>query len=439
MTPDQFLKIAQVLPEPMLLVTNTGEIIAVNRAAVKLFAGKDKGLVGQYLTEFVTDTSEKVIEYIHICSQNRQMVLGAFTIRQEQETKVVYRSQGAVIQARSPDKPAIILLRFEKRESSKFVTLNQKNYELSREIQRHQRTQLELSKSNEALKLTLLKLQNALDVVQTEKMTGLGQLAAGIAHEINNPISFIYGNIKHANYYFHDLLDLIHLYQQIYPNPGPLIKDKIDELDLNFLEGDIEKLLQSIQIGSKRVAEIVKSLRSFSRLDEAEFKKIDIHESLEATLMILKSRLNSTNPDAKIEIIQNYRELPLVYCSPASLNQVFMNILNNAIDALEDFSNQYSEDLSCRLNCIWIWTEKLTERTVGIHIKDNGNGIPADIQQQIFDPFFTTKPVGKGTGLGLSISYRIIESHGGQIYVESAPGWGTQFSVELPIAQRKFA
>ncbi|MEM9003201.1 MAG: ATP-binding protein [Cyanobacteria bacterium P01_F01_bin.86] len=434
MTPNQFLKIAQVLPEPMLLVTNTGEILAVNRAAVKLLARKSQELVGQYLTAFVTDTSERVIDYLRICSQNRQMMLGALTIRQGPETKILCRSQGAVIQPRSPDTPAIILLRLERREGSKFVALNQKIHELSKEIQQRQRTQLELSKSNENLKLTLLKLQTALDVVQTEKMIGLGQLAAGIAHEINNPISFIYGNIKYASYYFQDLLDLIHLYQQTYPDPSPAVKAKIAELDLDFLEEDIEKLLQSLQIGSDRVAEIVKSLRIFSRLDEAEFKKVDIHESLEATLMILKNRLNATNSKTRIEIIKNYSNLPFVYCSPGPLNQVFMSILNNAIDALEDVSQQCSQDLSQRLNRIWIWTEKLTEKTVGIHIKDNGDGIPADIQPRIFNPFFTTKPVGKGTGLGLSISYRIIESHGGQIHVKSAPDWGTQFSVELPIA-----
>ncbi|BAY15824.1 two-component sensor histidine kinase [Anabaenopsis circularis NIES-21] len=440
MTPDQFLTFAQILPEPMLLVTSAGEILAVNQAATKLFSKTSKALIGQYLSEFVTESPEKVIDYLKMCAQSRQMILGAFTIHQAQGEGIACRSQGGVIQPRSPQSPAIILLRLEKRTNNEFVVLNQKIHALSKEIQQRQRIQVELAQSNETLKYTLIKLQNALEAVQTEKMSGLGQLVAGIAHEINNPISFIHGNLAYASEYYDDLLKLIHLYQQEYPQPTPKIEQAIDNIDLDFLQEDIQKLLQSMQMGSQRIAEIVKSLRNFSRLDEAKFKLVKIHEGLEATLMILQSRIKPSAEYCGIEVIKEYGELPLIYCSPGQLNQVFMNILNNAIDALEEAeklrllaaSPELKQNYPSR---IWICTEKLNDCYIAIRIKDNGNGIPSQIHHQIFNPFFTTKPVGQGTGLGLSISYQIIESHNGRINMISDPSWGTEFSIELPIVE----
>ncbi|MEH2326867.1 MAG: ATP-binding protein [Nostoc sp.] len=442
MTPEQFLKFAQVLPEPLLLVTSAGEILAVNQPAARLFNKTSKALIGQCLTEFVTDSSEKVIDYLRVCSQSRQMILGALTIHQGQGEGIVCRSQGSVIEPRSPESPAINLLRLEKRTSDQFVILNQKNHALSKEIHQRQHIQAELAQSNETLKETLLKLQNALEVVQTEKMSGLGHLVAGIAHEINNPISFIYGNLTYAREYYDDLLKLIQLYQQEYPNPSRVIQQEIKALDLDFIRQDIKQLLHSMQTGSERISEIVKSLRNFSRLDEAIFKAVDIHEGLEAALMILQSRLNPNKRHSGIEVIKEYGELPLISCSAGQLNQVFMNILNNAIDALEEVEQVLScstdrrssqEVMQNHPRRISIRTQKLNDRYIAIFIKDNGSGIPAHIHHQIFNPFFTTKPVGKGTGLGLSICYQIIDRHDGRINLMSDPAWGTEFSIELPI------
>ncbi|MFN6464727.1 MAG: ATP-binding protein [Nostoc sp. DedVER02] len=433
MTPDQFLTFAQVLPEPLLLVTSAGEILAVNQPAARLFSKTSKALIGQLITEFVTDPPEKVIDYLRACSQSRQMILGALTIHQAEGEGIACRSQGSVIQPRSLESPAINLLRLEKRTIDQFVLLNQKNHALSKEIQQRQRIQVELAQSNETLKQTLLKLQNALEVVQTEKMSGLGQLVAGIAHEINNPISFIHGNLTYAREHYNDLLKLIQLYQQEYPNPSRVIQQEIKALDLDFIQQDIKKLLQSMETGSQRIEEIVKSLRNFSRLDEATFKVVDIHEGLEAALMILQSRLNPSERHSGIEVIKEYGELPCIYCSAGQLNQVFMNLLNNAIDALEEAEQiRLQKSIQNYSSRIWIRTQKLNDRYIAIFIKDNGNGIPTQIHHQIFNPFFTTKPVGKGTGLGLSICYQIIASHNGRIDVISDPG-GTEFSIELPI------
>ena len=430
------------------MVASSGEILAANRPATTFLGKSSRELVDRSLTEFVTDSSEKVTSYLRACAQSHQMILGTLTISQVQ-AELVCRSKGAVIQPRSQCSPATIMLRLERRDSNQFVALNQKIQELSRENLRRQKVQAELAQSNEALKSALLKLQSALDAVQTEKMIGLGQMVAGIAHEINNPISFIHGNLPHAEGYCRDLLALIRDYQQAYPHPNDTIQTKIDELDLEFLEQDIHKLLHSMRMGSQRVSDIVKSLRNFSRLDEAQFKEVDIYEGLEATLMILESRLDRGTHHDRIGVIREYSELSPVHCSPKQLNQVFLNILNNAIDALDDSGKENagqkdsktadsqqgrsSEHVNREPPCIWIHTEEI-DGYIAISIRDNGKGIPSHIHHRIFDPFFTTKPVGQGTGLGLSVSYQIIESHGGQIEVKSDPKKGAEFTIKLPMA-----
>lgn len=290
------------------------------------------------------------------------------------------------------------------------------------------------------LRKTLKELKRTqAQIVQAEKMSSLGQLVAGIAHEINNPVNFIHANIIHAGEYAQDLLDLIALYQAEYPQPSDLIMEKLEEIDLDFLKQDLSKLLNSMQYGTERIREIVKSLRLFSRLDEAEFKPIDLHESIDSTLMILQNRLNPTPERAEIKIIKDYGNLPQVECFAGQLNQVFMNILTNAIDALEENDRKRSRDEQKQQpSLIRIVTKIIANSDISIRIIDNGIGIPSKIKEKIFDPFFTTKPVGKGTGMGMSISYQIIvEKHKGTLECFSNPEKGTEFVIKIPIQQNQ--
>ncbi|RUR79730.1 DUF3365 domain-containing protein [Chlorogloeopsis fritschii PCC 9212] len=295
-------------------------------------------------------------------------------------------------------------------------------------------------------------LENALNelkttqtqLIQTEKMSSLGQLVAGVAHEINNPINFIHGNVAHLDGYTQNLLEIIQLYQSQYPHPISTIKDKIAEFDLAFMSEDLLKLLSSMKVGTERIREIVKSLRNFSRLDEAEIKEANIHEGIDSTLLILQNRLHQPGC-SQIEVIKNYGNLPLIECYPGSLNQVFMNILANAIDALEEalgtrdwglgrtFPNPQFPVLNPQIS---IQTE-MQGNFVSIHIADNGQGMTEEVCKRVFDPFFTTKPVGKGTGMGLSISYQIItKNHKGRLECFSTLGEGTEFVIQIPICQR---
>lgn len=280
--------------------------------------------------------------------------------------------------------------------------------------------------------------QTQLQLVQCEKMSGLGQMAAGIAHEINNPVNFIYGNLAHAKNYVQDVMDLLTLYEEEYPNSNPRIQAEKDAIDLDFIRDDLLKLFSSMHIGAQRIHEIVKSMRSFSRIDEAGAKAVDIHEGIDSTLTILQHRLKAGPDHPAIEIIKEYGHLPLVECYAGQLNQVFMNILSNAIDALEEYNQQRTFEASLKQpGRIQISTEVSSDGWLTIRIADNGPGISETAKTRLFDPFFTTKPVGKGTGLGLSISYGIVlEKHGGKLYCQSAPGQGTEFVIEIPIQQK---
>lgn len=282
-------------------------------------------------------------------------------------------------------------------------------------------------------------------LVQTEKMSSLGQLVAGVAHEINNPVSFIYGNLIHASEYVRTLQHLLHLYQTYYPEPAEEIREAVVENDLDFILADLPKMLGSMKAGANRIREIVLSLRNFSRLDEAEMKPVDIHEGLDSTLLMLQNRLKLKGKFSEISVIKQYGNLPLVECYPSQLNQVFINILNNAIDALEAYRLTETQLLKRDgefnpidpLPTIWIETSILKGHQVAICITDNGLGIEPEVVKRLFDPFFTTKSVGKGFGLGLSIAHRIVvEKHRGELKCISQAKSGTQFVIVIPISQK---
>ncbi|HAX88764.1 MAG TPA: PAS domain-containing sensor histidine kinase [Cyanobacteria bacterium UBA11370] len=332
----------------------------------------------------------------------------------------------------------------ERRVGERTAELVKTNKRLRQEINERKQVEKELRRSEKQLRQQTQQLQQTLhqlkkaqaQLVQSEKMSSLGQLVAGVAHEINNPVSFIYGNLNYAEQYFQDLLELIKVYQQCCPNPAPKVQDQIQQIDLDFLTTDLPKLLHSMKVGADRIYQIVRSLRNFSHLDRAEKKPVNIHEGIDNTLLILQSRLKSTSGHPGIEIIKDYGDLPLIDCYAGELNQVFMNILSNAIDAIEESFANHHLSLANKKQQIRIHTEAINKDWVAIRIADNGAGIPELVKQRLFDPFFTTKPVGKGTGLGLSISYQIVvEKHGGHLKCFSSPGQGTEFVIEIPLGQ----
>ena len=306
-----------------------------------------------------------------------------------------------------------------------YQNLEKYNYNLEAQVKH--RTQA-LQEKNQDLQQTLLKLQQTqTQLIQTEKMSALGQMVGGIAHEINNPITFISSNITHAREYFHDLLELLDLYKQNSSGYNSSIEEKLEDIDLEFVCDDLEKLFHSMETGSNRISKIILGLRNFSRLDESNIKEVDIHEGLNNTLMILQHRLKANCSHPEIAIVLDYGKLPSVNCWASQLNQVFLQILSNAIDAL------ISSDIGSFPE-IRITTELQDAQTVRIRIADNGMGMSDIVCQRIFDPFFTTKPIGQGTGLGLFISYQIVtQQHGGQLKCISQPGQGTEFIIEIPV------
>jgi signal transduction histidine kinase len=330
------------------------------------------------------------------------------------------------------------------------VELHAKTQEVARIAQAHA----------QKLKEALYQLQQTqAQLIQTEKMSSLGQLVAGVAHEINNPVTFISGNLNPASHYVHDLLGLLHLYQQHYPNPPAPIQEEVEAIDYEFLRQDLPKVLDSMKLGADRITQIVRSLRNFSRTEQAQTKPFNIHEGIDSTLLILQHRLKPKGSYSGIQIVKEYGDLPLVECYASQLNQVFMNILSNGIDALEHqkeprvitISTEVRESSELYRCCASprLLNFELEEpispqgfklkipnpQSVIIRIRDNGPGMTETVKKHLFDPFFTTKPVGKGTGLGLSISYQIVvEKHGGFLTCRSQPGQGAEFWIEIPLA-----
>ncbi|MEM6452464.1 MAG: ATP-binding protein [Cyanobacteria bacterium P01_D01_bin.105] len=329
--------------------------------------------------------------------------------------------------------------------------LNQQYQQVQASEARYRKQSIELEDRVEArtkeLSDTLSQLQVAQGhLIHKEKMSGLGQMVAGVAHEINNPVNFIHGNLKYLEDYSNNIFSFLNLYEKVYPQPSHLIEEQKDELEINFIKEDLEKILSSMRMGTDRIREIVLSLRNFSRKDESAYKSVNIHDGLESTLMILGHRLKATSYRPAIQIVRDFADIPPIGCYPGQLNQVFMNILANAIDAINAECEERKQNIqhldsqhldSQHLNeqavpTITIQTQQ-SSGSVRISMKDNGPGIPADNKARIFEPFFTTKEVGKGTGMGMAISYQLItEKHQGTLSCQSEEGKGTEFIIEIP-------
>ncbi|MBN3925586.1 ATP-binding sensor histidine kinase [Nostoc sp. NMS4] len=439
--PSTYLESSYDVPITLInYVKRSKEILVIDDPIAVSFLAVDSYIIGEEPKSLLAIPLLNQGKLIGILYLENRLTTGAFT-RDRVEVLKLLTTQAAISLEN-----AILYKNLAQAKES----LEEYNHTLEGKVQK--RTQ-ELNDKNQYLQQTLQELQRTqIQLIQSEKMSSLGQMVAGIAHEINNPINFIHGNINHASEYVQELLDLIVAYQQEYPHPSPLVEEKAEEIDIDFLSEDLPKILDSMKVGSSRIRNIVLGLRNFSRLDEAEMKPVDVHEGIDNTLMILQHRLKENSNFPEIEVIKKYGNLPEVFCYPGQLNQVFMNILSNAIDVLEESliiehpslvndQEQLTKDIdtssaSRRIGQIHIFTELTDSNTAIIRIADNGYGMTKAVQEKIFDPFFTTKSVGSGTGLGLSISYQIVvDKHKGSLTCDSTPGEGTEFTIEIPMQQ----
>lgn len=371
----------------------------------------------------------------YIVQNQPKSILGLPILHQGKLTGILLLENDLITGAFTPDRLEVLKVLTSQ------VSISIENAHLYRNLQTYSQElelkNIALSEKTQQLEQAFHKLQQTqTQLVHAEKISSLGQLVAGVAHEVNNPLSFISGNLHYASQYLQDLLKLVHLYQQEYSQPSEKIQDEIEAIELDYLIEDLPKMLSSMQVGADRIRDIMQSLRNFSRVDESQKKQAaDIHSGLESTLMILQHRLKAKPERPAIQVVKEYGDLPEVECYAGQINQVFMNILANAIDALEEFNqHRSSEEIQQNLNTIKIRTQVLNQNWVAIRIADNGPGMTSEVSRKLFDPFFTTKPVGKGTGLGLSISYQIVvEKHGGQLRCVSKLGQGTEFIIEIPV------
>jgi predicted ATPase/signal transduction histidine kinase/tRNA A-37 threonylcarbamoyl transferase component Bud32 len=407
-----FIPVNQDLDVPLSIINyvqRTQETLVLNNAAKE---GKftNDSYIQKYQPKSVL--SLPIIyqgKFIGIIYLGNRIAQGVFTQERLEIIKVLVSQMSISIEN------ARVYATLEERVASRTKELQQKNHELSTTLENLQRSQTQL--------------------IQTEKMTSLGQLVAGIAHEINNPVSFIHGNIEHTEKYTRQVLNLVEKYQQYYPQPAEEIQKELEDIELEYIVEDFERMVSSMKMGTKRIRSIVESLRIFSRLDEAEYKYVDLDECIDSTLLILQYYLNPKADKSEIMVIKEGDRLSSIECYPGVLNQALLNILLNAIDALDVLRSEFD---SIRKPTIKITTKLLNNGWAVIQIGDNGSGMPPEVQQRIFEPFFTTKPVGKGTGLGLATSYQIItDRHKGTLKCVSTAGEGTEFIIEIPVKQSK--
>ena len=397
------------------------EIISANPSVEGIFGYNPQSIKGMNIKKILPFLDEKFngekITLEHLLDENIHELLG-------------YHANGSSFPLEATFKKVDL-------GKNSFYTATLRNiYERKLAEDKLKQYQIQLQSQNQKLQDTLRELQETqTQMIHSEKMSSLGQMVGGIAHEINNPVSFIHGNIHHLEEYTENLLELIDLYEQNYPDSSPEIVEEIEEIELDFIKKDMPKMIKSIRLGTTRIRDIVKSLRTFSRLDEEDFKQVDIHEGIDSTLIILQNRIKAKIDRPKINIIKNYGELPLVRCLPGQLNQVVMNILANGIDALEEsLKNKKITNPTLTITTEITKNNSQEEEFLTIKIEDNAMGIPQDILSKLFDPFFTTKPIGKGTGLGLAISHSIIvEKHYGILNCVSELGKGAEFIISIPI------